>query len=150
MDLETRRKHLEKNSGWRQKPPGGRYSLESRAEGFVFPHKRYSDQAVPLLSDRGPRTLDIHTPSPRQLHCLAAEAHLEVDGRRRIFGLYSDNARLHFRRRAEIILPHLSGAERATVRQGDQTAAADIGRRTPTFMRWSTRANSWVFMESRQ
>lgn len=32
-------------------------SLESCAEGFVFPYERYSDQAVPLLSGRGPSML---------------------------------------------------------------------------------------------
>lgn len=34
-----------------------KYSLERRAEGFVFPYEGYSDQAVPLLSERRPSVL---------------------------------------------------------------------------------------------
>lgn len=80
----------------------------------------------------------------------SSQAHLEVDGRRGILWLYSDNARLHFRRRAEIVPPHLNEAETATVGQDQQTVSANIRGCTLTFMRWSTRANSWVLMDSLQ
>lgn len=39
----------------------GKYSLERRAEGFVFPYEGYSDQAVPLLSERGASVLVSYT-----------------------------------------------------------------------------------------
>lgn len=44
---------FQKTPGFRWKCfPAARYSLESCTQGFVFPYKRYSDQAVPLLSER--------------------------------------------------------------------------------------------------
>lgn len=44
---------------------------------------------------------------PSQHQPPAIEPHLEINWRRRIFRLYPNNARLHFRRRTEIILPYL-------------------------------------------
>lgn len=96
----------------------GRYSLESCTEGFVFPYKGYPDQAVPLLF-RGEKKseLIIYNLSPVLTNCILTlhewtihrvKPHLEVNWRRRIFRFYPDNTRLHFWRRTEIILPHLT------------------------------------------
>lgn len=37
----------------------GRHSLESCTEGFVFPYKGYSDQAIPLLERKDNTTIHI-------------------------------------------------------------------------------------------
>lgn len=40
----------------------------------------------------------------------AVGAHLEINRRRRIFRLNPDDTRLNFRRRTEVIFPHLGGS----------------------------------------
>lgn len=99
-------------------------------------------------------------------HQKGVKPHLEVNGRRRIFRFYPDNTWLHFWRRTEIILPHLIKGKRSTPRRSRCNTWIILNKRsTPgevpvpyrdkhkrplTFMRWSTRASSWVLMDSLQ
>lgn len=69
MDLEIRNQHdtdlIEQT--WIKVTvfSAGRYSLESSTEGFVFPYKGYSDQAIPLLfGTKENTTLNIYNLSP--------------------------------------------------------------------------------------
>lgn len=96
--------------------------------------------------------------------------HLEVNWRRWIFRFYPDNTWLHFWRRTEIVLPYLvEGGNintetqslqhwkmmkvnhlKDTVTMGFLESRCCHVRQTLTFIRWSTRASSCVFMDSLQ